>query len=123
MTPVLEAVLLLTVTLVMVEAYPDMGKFTAADGAECNWFDLRLSSEKAALATACVCKDQQGNSQSYGCQYSGDLYTCDSFNKDSRQIFEELVQQLTGTEFNLSSRFQVIIIISISTSWLLCDII
>ena len=98
---------LLTVTLVIVEAYPDVGKFTAADGAECNWFDLRLSSEKAALATACVCKDQQGNTQSYGCQYSGDLYTCDSFNKGSRQIFEELVQQLAGTKFNISSRFQL----------------
>ena len=82
--------------LVVGEAYPDVGKFTAAAGAECNWFDLRLSSEKAALATACVCKDQQGKSQSYGCQYSGNLYSCDSFNESPRQIFEELVQQLAG---------------------------
>ena len=94
-TPTLVA-LLTVVMLVAVQGSPSTGRFTAGDGSECSWFDLRLSHEQVALAAACVCKDQHGKSQSYGCQYTGDLYTCDKFVHDTKMVFEELVQQISG---------------------------
>ena len=93
----LAAMLLLT--LAVVKSSPNTGRFTAVDGSECNWFDLRLSDETMALALACTCKDRYGKSQSYGCQYSGDLYTCDKFATKSKLVFEELIQQISGIQF------------------------
>ena len=72
------------------------GSFNTADGSHCTWFDLRTSQTSAALATACICKDSNGRSQSYGCQYSGDLYTCDEFVANSREVIAEVVSQLSG---------------------------
>ena len=95
------AVMLLALTA--VKSSPNTGRFTTVDGSECSWFDLRLSHETMALGLACTCKDRHGKSQSYGCQYSGDLYTCEKFATKTKIIFEELIQQISGTYFIHSS--------------------
>ena len=72
------------------------GSFNTADGSHCTWFDLRTGRTTAAIATACMCKDSNGRSQSYGCQYSAELYTCEEFVADSRKVLDGLVEQLSG---------------------------
>ena len=76
---------------------PQTGAYTTKDGSQCTWFDLRTSQSKISLATACVCKDYKGRPQSYGCQYTGDLYTCNEFKAQTRDILLGLVDQLAGT--------------------------
>ena len=75
---------------------PQSGTFTTADGSECTWFDLRVGHTSLALATACVCKDINGKSQSYGCQYTGELYTCEWFNSNRNEVLHGLVDQLSS---------------------------
>ena len=73
------------------------GTFNTADGSHCTWFNLRTGDSTAAFATACMCKDSHGRSQSYGCQYTAELYTCDEFVVNSGEIFDDLVEKLSGT--------------------------
>lgn len=75
---------------------PQTGAYTTKDGSQCTWFDLRTSQTKLSLATACVCKDGKGRPQSYGCQYTGELYTCEEFKAQSRDVLLGLVEQLAG---------------------------
>lgn len=98
MNPMTVALLLLGVLMSVLASPPNSGSFVTPSGSDCHWFDLRLSHERVALATACVCKDVVGKSQSYGCQYIGDLYNCPMFKKDSKRIFQELSLKLKGDE-------------------------
>jgi hypothetical protein len=79
---------------------PESGEFRTIDGSHCTWFDLRVSPSELALATACTCKDQHGISQSYGCQYTGQLMDCQTFIDNRRDVLLKLVDQLTS--FNSS---------------------
>ena len=87
---------LLVYTSTTLAGSPQSGTFSTADGSHCTWFDLRVSETELALATACICKDKDGKSQSYGCQYTGELYGCDEFKNKSREILLGLVEQLAG---------------------------
>ena len=78
------------------ETSPHTGGYNTADGSQCTWFDLRKSHTEVALATACVCKDANGRSQSYGCQYSAELYKCDEFVDNSKAVLSDLVSTLSG---------------------------
>ncbi len=95
----LHVLLLLSCTLYMQAKSNDKSRsdtFNTADGSYCTVFDLRTGETTVALATACVCKDSNGRAQSYGCRYTAELYTCDEFVNNSKEIFDGLIETISG---------------------------
>ena len=72
------------------------GTFGTSDGSLCTWFDVRPSVNQSALAVACSCKSELDQSQSYGCQYIGELYSCKKFLEDPGSVLDNIARQLEG---------------------------
>lgn len=92
-----------SVAIALCSGSPQTGTFTTRDGSQCTWFDLQISHDELSLATACVCKDEEGHSQSYGCQYTGELYSCDEYKTHSEEVLLGLIQQLSGQSVVLTN--------------------
>ena len=94
----LTAVLLtILATAVLVDSNTSTtlnGHFETADGSRCTWFELRKSSTKNTFTTACMCKDQKGKSQSYTCQYEGDVQDCQGYQESPIDFYELMIEHI-----------------------------
>lgn len=86
-----------TLLIVSHSANACNGTFHTSDGSVCTWFDVRPTVHDSALAVACSCKSELNQSQSYGCQYLGELYSCREFRDDPSCVFDMIVRQVEGT--------------------------
>ena len=72
------------------------GMFRTRDGSQCTWLDVRPSQNESALAVACSCKRERDQTQSYGCQYVGELYSCKAFLEDPGSVLDVIARQIQG---------------------------
>ena len=70
------------------------GHFETADGSRCTWFELRKSPTKNTFTTACMCKDQKGKTQSYTCQYEGDVQDCQGYQQSPVEFYELMIEHI-----------------------------
>lgn len=70
------------------------GKFESQDGSKCVWLELRKGDRGNVLVVACHCKNDQGNGQSYDCQYNGPFEECDIYRDYPREFYNSLIQEL-----------------------------
>ena len=70
------------------------GHFETADGSRCTWFELRKSPTKNTFTTACMCKDQKGKTQSYTCQYEGDVQDCQGYQQSPVDFYELMIEHI-----------------------------
>ena len=94
----IDLLMLAASALLLVTDYANAynGTFTTSDGSLCTWLDVRPSMNESALAVACSCKSELDQSQSYGCQYVGELYSCKAFLDDPGTILDAIARQVEG---------------------------
>ena len=94
------ACILLTLALVTVtDSQPGTvptGRFKMSEGSSCTWFEVRKNRTKTLLGMACVCRNEEGKSQGYSCQYEGNLEDCKDYQKDPRSFFKDVVKTMRG---------------------------
>ena len=79
------------------------GSFRTSDGSLCTWLDVRPSVNESALAVACSCKTEFDQTQSYGCQYVGELYSCATFLEDPASVFDVIAREIEGNTLYFTS--------------------
>ena len=72
------------------------GNFETSDGSKCVWFEMRQKREETILTNACHCKNEQGETQSFSCQYEGDLTNCDAYKANSKELFMKIMNRIKG---------------------------
>ena len=89
--------ILLMMMIHSLAGYQDLsGSFTTGDGSDCTWFNIRSNLTATTLVTACMCTDPSGRSQTYGCEYTADLHSCEAFAANSEEIINGLAKKLSG---------------------------
>ena len=66
------------------------------DGAQCTWLVMQSTPGKNVMVMTCRCKDADGQSQGYTCQYEGGLQECEEYQTHAREVSEALVKVITG---------------------------
>ncbi len=67
-----------------------------SDGSQCAWAEMDQSATKSNLAMGCTCQTEAGKTQSYTCQYQGELDNCPAWKEDPQVFLGGLVDQLAG---------------------------
>lgn len=87
-------VLTILATAVLVNSNTLNGHFETPDGSRCTWFELRKSSTSNTFTTACMCKDQNGKTQGYTCQYEGDVQDCQGYQQSPVDFYEFMIEHI-----------------------------
>lgn len=102
--------LVLTASLCSAED-PLQGKMETKDGSQCVWFELRKSGRGSVFVTACHCKDEAGNRQSYSCEYDGPVEDCEAFRNSPKEFYKMVSASLKSMMHNnLIQEFLIILI-------------
>ena len=75
------------------------GSFESKDGSKCLWFELRQKKTETAFTLACHCKSEDGEVQSFSCQYEGRIMECPAYEQDSRHVYEKIAKYISGEQF------------------------
>ena len=75
------------------------GNFESKDGSKCLWFELRQKKTETIFTLACHCRSEDGEMQSFSCQYEGNLMECPAYEQDSRQVYEKMAKYISGEPF------------------------